>query len=254
MKTFVIHLPNEARRERIAAGLAKVGLEDVHYIHAREPFQKFTCTNMRRNPRGEFGCALSHLKAISAALASGCSYALFIEDDVEFARDLSVIEPALSGDWRIGTMWQTDPPWPDWDVIYLGGHPRGPVVPGGTHEGWFRIRGGFSCAEAYILHRASMTAFLQFWCDRAGQPNAMFDFILGEFATQANGYAVYPTITHQPPGWSHIGQKHDDKQPLIERGWKANLPDSLVAQSVEHSIDNRAVAGSNPAEATICNA
>jgi hypothetical protein len=74
------------------------------------------------------------------------------------------------------------------------------------------------------MHKQAMTAFLQFWCDRAGQPNAMFDFILGDFATQANGYAVYPPITRQPPGWSHIGQKHDDKRDLIERGWKSNLP------------------------------
>jgi hypothetical protein len=52
----------------------------------------------------------------------------------------------------------------------------------------------------------------------------MFDIILGEFAAQGGGYALYPTMTHQPPGYSQIGLKHDDKRDLIERGWKSNLP------------------------------
>ena len=203
MRVYCIHLPNPERKEKIAAELAKHGYGDIEYIHAQEPADGFRMSNMRRNPRAEFGCALSHLKAICKAIADGVDRALFIEDDIKF-RSYDFIE------------------WPeDWRVIYYGGHPREPVVK--VHEILYRV-GRFSCAEAYEMNRDSMREFVQFWCDRAGQPNAMFDFILGEFAAQGGGYAFYPTITHQPVGYSHIGNKIDDKKALIERGWQSNLP------------------------------
>jgi len=202
MRVYVVHLPNPERKAKIAAELEKHGYGDVVYVNASEPYDGFECSNMRRNSRGEFGCSLSHLKAILAAIADGVDQALFIEDDVVFRRYPYYEMPE------------------DWSVFYLGGHPREPVVK--VSENVYRV-GRFSCAEAYCLNRDSMLEFVQFWCDRAGQPNAMFDFILGEFAAQGGGYALYPTMTHQPPGWSQIGQRMDDKQGLIERGWQANL-------------------------------
>ena len=203
MKVYVIHLPNPDRKAKIEAELAKHGYGDVEYIHAQEPTEGFKASNMRRNPRGEFGCAMSHLKAICKAISDGVEQALFVEDDVVFRRCGFVERPD------------------DWRVIYYGGHPREPVQK--IDEGLYRV-GKFSCAEAYEMNRDSMCDFVQFWCDRAGQPNAMFDFILGEFAAQGGGYAFYPTITRQPPGYSQIGNKFDDKTDLIERGWQANLP------------------------------
>lgn len=202
LPVYVVHLPNAERKARIAAELARVGFNNVTYVHAQEPVAGFTMSNMRRNPRGEFGCALSHIKAICTAIADGVDRALFVEDDIKF-RHYDFIE------------------WPeDWRVIYYGGHPREPVQK--VDECLYRV-GRFSCAEAYEMNRESMREFLQFWCDRAGQPNAMFDFILGEFAAQGGGYALYPTMTYQPPGYSQIGGKFDDKTALIERGWKTNL-------------------------------
>ena len=199
---YVIHLPNPERAERIRRELIWRGHLGATYVHAQEPVAGFTMSNMRRNPRGEFGCALSHLKAIMQAVADDVDQAMFLEDDIVFDRIEDVAMPA------------------DWKVFYLGGHPREPVRL--VSPGVYRV-GRFSCAEAYMLNRGSMREFLQFWCDRAGQPNAMFDFILGEYAAQGGGYALYPTLTHQPPGYSQIGQKVDDKQELIERGWRNNL-------------------------------
>jgi len=205
MRVYVISLENPERRSAISMELQKAGYGDVEFISAQEPVKGFTMSNMRRNPLGEFGCALSHLKAISTAIQQDVDKALFIEDDIVFRR-YDYFE------------------WPeDWQVMYYGGHPRGPVTQ--VSEFVYEISGGFSCAEAYVMNRDSMRDFIPFWCDRAGQPNAMFDFILGEFAAQGGGYALYPTMTHQPPGYSQIGLKHDDKRDLIERGWKANLPD-----------------------------
>jgi len=176
---YVIHLPNAERKAKIAAELARVGFCETTYVYAREPYQGFTASNYRRNARGEFGCALSHLKAIMLAVSNREEEALFIEDDIVFNGAPDPLRFPM-----------------DWDIVYLGGHPRGPVT---LDEGFARISGGFSCAEAYVMHHGSMCDFLQFWCDRAGQKNGMIDIVLGEFAAQSGGYAFYPPITHQPP-------------------------------------------------------
>ena len=68
-----------------------------------------------------------------------------------------------------------------------------------------------------------LRAALDFWLDRVGQPNAMYDLVLGEFAAAHHGYCTYPLLTEQPPGWSAIGNKVDDKRQLVERGWQNNL-------------------------------
>ena len=205
---YCIHLPDAERKAHIEAELARVGLTDVTYIHAREPFQGFQCSNMRRNPRGEFGCALSHLKAISRAIQDGCFEALFLEDDIVFTT--APIRPDFLR-WRLPG---------DWRIAYLGGHPRGPARR--VADGLVQIS-TFACTEGYLLSRRAMHEFLQFWCDRAGQPNAMIDFILGEYAAQGGGYAFYPTLTQQRVGYSYIGQKIDNKRDLENRAWAANL-------------------------------
>ena len=202
MKVYVIHLPNPERKAKISAELEKAGYGDVVFVGAVPPSKDFTMNNMRRNARAEFGCALSHIKAILTAIADNVPQALFVEDDVVFRKSDYFEMPE------------------DWEIVYLGGHPRSPVVKVGPMM--YRV-GTFSCAEAYMLNRASMLDFVQFWTDRAGQPNGMIDIVLGEFAAQGGGYAIYPTITHQPPGYSQIGLKFDDKTALIERGWQNNL-------------------------------
>jgi hypothetical protein len=222
---YVIHLPNPERKAKIAAELAKAGFTDITYVHAQEPAKDFTCNNMRRNPRGEFGCALSHLKALNAAhhqwnpdMDSGV--ALIIEDDVIFVD--GAMDKILAATEYLSSLWLNfQEPMPE--VLYLGGHPREPVKKT-DFDGVVKV-GKWSCAEAYVIDRGEIPYIVDFVYDRMGQPNAMFDFILGEYvASTGTGYALYPPITHQPPGWSHIGQKHDDKRELIERGWKANLP------------------------------
>jgi hypothetical protein len=217
---YVIHLPNPERKAKIAAELARVGFTDITYVHAQEPVQTFKMSNMRRNPRGEFGCALSHLKAlIIAAQVPRQTTALFVEDDVVFAPDF---KPSMLFDVLAVTSYDSarGTGYPNYRVAYLGGHPRGPVTK--VSDTLVRI-GPWSCAEAYMMNYESIIGFLQFWCDRAGQPNAMYDFILGEYAAQGESYAFYPQLTHQPVGWSQIGQKIDDKSACVERGWKANL-------------------------------
>ncbi len=207
LSVYCISLPNEARRKHSAAELEQAGFTDIRHVHAAEPVKGFTMSNMRRNPRGEFGCALSHLKAIATAAAHGRSRALFIEDDVVFSQPERLMDAMA----ELPTGWR---------VLYLGGHPRSEIQRYSPH---LVTAGLWSFAEGYILNRASMLEFLTFWPDHAGQPDAMVDLVLGRFAAQGNSYCIYPTMTHQPVGWSQIGGKVDDKSGCLEKGWRTHL-------------------------------
>ena len=203
---YCIHLPNPDRRRAVEKQFQKVGL-DPQYVHARRPWYKFNVTNMRRNPPIEFACNMSHIKAVMASFDDKSP--VFFEDDVVFS---SVWEQQLEDTF------QALPD--DWDLLYLGGHPRERVSM--VAEGVYRVK-TFSCAEAYAFNNGAQRRFAAFWCDRIGKEQAMYDFILGDFAAENKAYAVYPTITRQADVYSEIAGKHDDKTALIARGWRNNI-------------------------------
>jgi hypothetical protein len=169
-------------------------------IYAKPPCGGFVMNNMRRNARAEFGVNLSHIKAIVRAIWDGAERPLFLEDDVEFIGEI----PSLPLDF---------------DVLYLGGHPRSPTRP--YSDGVVRV-GTFSFAEAYSLSRKALLPFYEFWCDRIGQKQAMYDFILGEFACNHIGYACHPVVTRQRKVVSHVSGDIDEKGHLVAKGWAAN--------------------------------
>ena len=202
---YCIHYPNDERRETIGKQFELVGLEP-RYIHARKPWHKFNVTNMRRNPPIEFACNMSHIKAVIASCDD--RNPIFFEDDVVFCDDWAA---------RLNAVMNTIPY--NWDVLYFGGHPREPTEFIGSDL--YRVK-TFSCAEAYAFNHGAQRRFVRFWCDRIGKENAMYDFILGEFAAENNAYAVYPTITSQVDGYSEIAGRIDIKGDLVERGWQNN--------------------------------
>lgn len=204
-RIYVVHLPHAERRAAIEAELAKLGLQAT-FLHAKPPAGTFTIPNMRRNARVEFALSLSHIKCVIRALEDGAERPLFLEDDVVF-RDVGLL-PEVAAELPA-----------DYDVLYLGGHPRGPV----TRASTLLVKvSTFSFAEAYSLSRKALRPFLDFWLDRIGQPNAMYDFVLGEFAAAHNGYCVYPLMTWQAAVPSHISGKVEDRSHLLAKGW-ANL-------------------------------
>lgn len=209
-RVYCIHLPNKERRELMEAEFARVGIKNVTYVHADAPPAGFTMSNMRRNPAAEFGVSLSHIKAIIQAASDGAVFPLFVEDDVSFnLESAAIVDGYMRGLW--------------WDVVYLGGHPREPV----KKQGNYRIVkvGKFSCAEAYSIRWHLLLPFVKYWVNRCAKPNAMYDFILGEFAATRTSYCFYPTITEQRQIVSHVSGTIDDKRALIDRGWKNNLVD-----------------------------
>jgi len=203
-KVYCIHLPNERERKaKIAKQFESVGIKNVTYISATPPPPKFTMSNMRRNPRGEFGVNLSQIKAVVHAIADGATLPLFFEDDVRFADNA---EEIISTAFKQIT---------DYDpgVLYLGGHPRGPVPARQAKqysENLWKIQ-RYSFADAYCIPGDYLTKFYDYWCENITRKDAMYDFILGEFAGQNNGLAIYPTICEQNPGKSAVTGQHDNK-------------------------------------------
>jgi hypothetical protein len=220
-RVYCIHLPNPERRKAIERQFKIVGIKNVQYIHAKPPAPGFHMTNMRRAPLGEFGCSLSHIKAAVHALADGAKCPLFLEDDVIFSHDafkrMGFIAHELPA--RINDTQR-------WDILYLGGHPRGPCHM--ISDNLVKVS-TFSFAESYAIPDWALPGWVDFWLDRVGQKKAMVDIILGEFADENNGFAAYPTLTHQPDGISQITWKHDSKQRCLNKGWsKALCADSSI--------------------------
>ena len=205
-KSYCIHLPNEDRRRDVEIQFEKVGV-NPEYVHARRPWHRFNVTNMRRNPPIEFACNLSHIKAVIRSFDD--KRPIFFEDDVVFSDSFRN---------ELDTAFSAIPD--DWDVLYLGGHPRGKAEL--VANNLYRI-GNFSCAEAYAFNNGAQRRFADFWCDRIHKEKAMYDFILGDFAEQNKAYAVYPTITSQADVYSEIARRKDSKTALIERGWRNNI-------------------------------
>ena len=207
-KAYCIHYPDQDRRRIIEDEFKRVGL-DPTYVHAKRPGRGFSMTNMRRAPKFEFACNLSHIKAVGMSFND--ERPVFFEDDVAFSpdwrKDLDAVMSAMPDDW---------------DVLYLGGHPREEVEH--INGSLFRVK-TFSCAEGYAFNNGAQRRFLSYWCDEIGQDNAMYDFILGRFAAENNAYAIYPTITMQRTCHSLIASGVEEKKGLILRGWATNIKD-----------------------------
>jgi len=208
-RVYCIHLPNPERRKKIAKEFERVGITDVQYVYAEPPEPGFTMSNMRRGALGEFGCNLSHVKAAFTALADRALRPLFLEDDVIFAKGAEKTIQSVVSELPA-----------DWDILYMGGHPRSPCHMVSKHLA--RV-GTFSFAESYALQRKALIGWLGFWCDNIGQKDAMVDLQLGRFAAEHKGYCVYPLLTHQPPGISQISGRYDSKDKCLDKGWGNNL-------------------------------
>lgn len=204
-EVYVISHPITGRRDAMQERLSEQGCDWPTFVHADRPTSDFKMSNMRRNPRGEFGCGMSHVKALARAARYG-EQAIFLEDDVHFVEGaMEVLGEAireLPGSWA---------------VLYLGGHPCEDVERISEHL--FKV-GRFSFAEAYTVNQSHTLPLLEYWCDRIGQPHAMFDRILGEYARDNGGYCVNPVITYQPPGYSYVAEKDDDKIECLKSGWE----------------------------------
>jgi len=220
-RVYCTHLPTAtARLPLIQKQFELVGIKDVQYISAAVPPVNFTMTNMRRAPRGEFGHNLSMIKTIVRAISDGAKRPLFFEDDVVFhPNTLHMLEQAL------------DELPEDWEVLYMGGHPTGPIFdPQATiHSEHLAKVGKMSFADSYSLNgQAMLIEYFDTWCDEVSKPEAVGDMILGRFASRHNSYCTYPLLCEQYPNMSSISLQQDDKSSCVARAWTHHLGDNLV--------------------------
>ncbi|KKK79467.1 hypothetical protein LCGC14_2833220 [marine sediment metagenome] len=216
-RIYCIHIPNEKRRSLIEKEFTRIGInERVQYVHATPPPKGFTMSNMRRAPRGEFGVNLSQIKAIVHAISDGAKHPLFLEDDVIFHKNAhELLETSLK-----------DLP-SDWDILYLGGHPTGPIFdPQATKFSDTLAKvGKFSFADSYTFNDGRLIQFFDGWCNEITRQNAMYDFILGQYAKRSNAYCTYPLLCNQRPDKSQISGKYDDKSSIVARAWTHHIGD-----------------------------
>ena len=222
---YCIHLPNDERRERIEHQFERIGVSDrVQYIYADRPPTKFHMSNMRRGAGGELGVNLSQIKAIVTAISDNAQLPIFFEDDIEFRKDsIEQLTIALSE-------------LPDnWDMLYMGGHPRGPVPKwqASRYSSALAKIGHMSFADSYAMQRHTLLEFFGFWCDRITQPKAMYDIILGEFAGTVNTFCTYPILCEQYLSVSQVSGKEDNKSTIIARGWANHLGDDALPEHTE---------------------
>lgn len=210
-KVYCISLPGHGRREAVAKQFESVGIKDVQYVWADEPAAGLKMSNMRRNARGELGANLSHIKAVFMSIVDGARRPIFFEDDIVFVPN--AVEYMCAVTLELPQFWS---------VLYMGGHPRSEYTIYSDHLAKI---GKWSFAESYSINgRWESMVFMQYWLNRIGQPDAMYDFILGEYAALGDSFCTMPLLTDQPPGtYSYIGGKPDDKRNCIAKGWKNNL-------------------------------
>lgn len=206
---YVLSDPITKRKDDCRMRLARLRIQEPVFQYARGS-TRLQMNNMRRNAPVEFAVNLGHIKNIVSAITHADACPLFLEDDVHFTHDAERV------------LYRAIPELPDdWSILYLGGHPREPIY---RHSEHLVRAKTWSCAEGYAINGHWLPGFFDFWCDRISKPDAMFDFILGEYAALTEtAFALYPPVTYQPDGWSYIGSKTDSKTALIERGWKNNL-------------------------------
>jgi hypothetical protein len=205
---YCIHLPSNTERKDLIDGEFKtLGIgQRVQYVSADPPPKGFKMSHMNRSPQGEFGCNLSHIKAVVNAISVGSKTPLFFEDDVTFISDtLEIIADAII---------QLPE---NWDVLYLGGLPRGPYT---THSSALVKISNFHYAEAYCIKGDYLYEYFSLWADRISKPNSAYDWTLDAFSKTHESFCTQPPVCEQRVGPSDISNKDEDRKTKIKECWK----------------------------------
>lgn len=219
---YCIHIPNKIRRPLIEAEFQRIGIADrVQYVHATPPPKNFTISNMQgRGAVGNMGVNLSQIKAVVQSIANDAKHPLFFEDDVMFHENAhELLEKSI------------DSLPEDWDILYMGGHPTGPIFnpQAAKFSETLAKVGKFSFADSYAFNEGRAIQFFDSWCNGITKNDAMYDFILGQFSKNNNAFCTYPLLCNQRPNISQISGKHDDKSSIVARAWTHHLGDKYAA-------------------------
>jgi glycosyl transferase family 25 len=134
----------------------------------------------------QYGCLLSHVRAVEKAQADGAPNILILEDDAYFVRYFSKL---------FGQYIKQVPA--DWDMILLGGHHTEEPVPVNQHV--VRISGSLT-SHAYALKETIYSAFIKL-NKRGVDALDVNNTILQK---QFHCYCLQPNLVGQERGYSDI--------------------------------------------------
>jgi len=214
-KIYCINLPESTDRwEAVVPEISKLGdINRVEVVYAPAPPKELFLPNMRKS--GQFGCTMSHIKAIGNALKDANGHVLILEDDIIVTETgVETLKATLKA---IGD---------DWDLLYVGGQPVETVEP----TEWPRVfnvsdmRGSYGYA---INQRALLSLFEHIidgmmFCKNDVQ--GIYDYILGQFSKRHTSYGMYPAVLLPSPAESIIQGGWRNYRDLISRRWNEHIP------------------------------
>ena len=212
-KVYCINLVEDtARKEHMIKEFAKVNLLDnVIWMSANRPPKTYKASNYQFS--GEFGCALSHLKALVDAIGSSNPIAVF-EDDAVFCEN---------AEERIYEVLYNLPP--DWSIVRLGGRPQQKLI---RYNDYLCIIGKFIQTTGYIVNPIYLKDIVKFMTDRISLnfPNACADNMINDYTllNSIPGYTCYPPIVHQKDGYSTLRFGDRNYKSLTDSDWVTHRP------------------------------
>lgn len=206
-KIYCIHLPEHEERWKTAqTEFAKVGIADrVEPISSPRPHISCTMPALKY-PLGEFGCWLSHGKALTHAIDSGAENVLFIEDDIMFMDD---------ADSRMASALTELPN--DWDILFLTGTPRAKLDR--ISPNLASVSGTFHSTVGYSIPRRSLMKYHDFRLELLNTVKPLADAPTNVFAQNYNGYVLAPYVCLSYPGVSEVRDAHRDYNAAIKKCW-----------------------------------
>jgi hypothetical protein len=204
-----INLPDAtARWQACTEEFARMGITGrVEQLHATPPPAGLTIPGLRFSA-GNVGANLSHVKALTHGLARRARAALVFEDDVYLTDDgLQTLAAA------VGEMPEA------WDVLYLGGNPKGPMARVGPHL--LRVSAMFG-AFAYAVEGSFIPRLLDMAFD--GLFTKPFDALLGGQASTGRCLCVSRPVCGTRPGHSIVRDAFRSYDQTIADNWARYAP------------------------------
>jgi GR25 family glycosyltransferase involved in LPS biosynthesis len=207
-KIYCINLPEDINRTNFMIDeFNKLDIiSKVNFIAANRPPPKYKSSNYQF--AGEFGCALSHLKAIIDGINSTNPIVIF-EDDAEFINN---------AENNIKNIIENLPE--NWSIIWLGGLPREKLI---KYNDYLCNVGEFVQLVGYIVNPTHIKPIINFILDNISQPfpNACIDNIINNYTLiNKSGYCSYPPIVSQVDGYSTLRQGNRFYKNLVNDKWK----------------------------------
>ncbi|MCK9326920.1 MAG: glycosyltransferase family 25 protein [Bacteroidales bacterium] len=199
--SYCINLEKRKDRwESVSAEFRKVGIT-IERIEAIYGSTLTECPNMLS--RGEYGCLLSHIKAIEAGISSGAERFVIFEDDVVFSSMFNFLFDR----------WYLEIPL-DWRVINFGVRNKMKPLEIGKHV---RKLCQFWNAHAYAVKRV----YAQELVNLLRVSQGSMDSVLSKFCDTGGVYGFSEMLVWQCPGYSDICEKETEGHNLdkIKNQW-----------------------------------